>query len=284
MSSKQWCRWNSHLAPANRGSRRAPLTNDHGLPVSPALQPRDQKPAREQQPLDSLTPFRKAVAANPYANALATPIRQCNFTGARLPSHHLLPFTTIFRRDGKDKLVPHLAPADETKQTSRAYVVNSSEMLTRLGQKRNWQRLLGHELKFGLKNRSDYQWPSQIDQMILAQLRSTVVRKLAWVLGKPKSNLVLPFKSASECPPSATILHLREGTSSDSSSNANTEYHLMYLLDSELDGLLKGTSYADKDTLLLAHSYMTVSAHVALARLALFLSGTDTPSSISKTR
>jgi hypothetical protein len=284
MSSKQWCRWSSHLAPANHRSRRALLTNNHGLPVSPALQPRDQKPAREQQSLESLTPFRKAVAANPYANALATPIRQCNFTGARLPSHHLLPFTTVFKRDENNKPIPHLAPADESRQASRAYVVNSSDLLTRLGQKRNWQRLLGHELRFGLKNRSDYRWPSQINQTILTNLRSTVVRKLAWVLGKPNSNLVLPFDSTKECPPSAAILHLLENTSSDSSPRPNTEYHLTSLLGSELEGLLKGTSYADKDALLLTHSYMTVSAHVALARLALFLSGVETQSGTSKTR
>jgi hypothetical protein len=284
MSSRQWCRWSYHLAPANHWSRRALLTNDHGLPVSPALQPRNQKSAREQQPLESLAPFRKAVAANPYANALATPIRQCSFTGARLPSHHLLPFTTVFKRDENNKLIPHLAPADESRQASRAYVVNSSELLTRLGQKKNWQRLLGHELKFGLKNRSDYKWPSQIDQTILSQLRSTVVRKLAWVLRKPKSNLVTLFESTKECPPSATILHLRGHTSSISSPESNTEYHLTSLLGSELEGLLKGTSYADKDALLLTHSYMTVSAHVALARLALFLSGAETQASTSKTR
>jgi hypothetical protein len=284
MSSKQWCRWSSHLAPANHRSRRALLANNHGLPVSPALQPRNQNPAREQQSLESLTPFRKAVAANPYANALATPIRQCNFTGARLPSHHLLPFTTIFKRDEKDKLIPHLALADESRPASRAYVVNSSDLLTRLGQKRNWQRLLGHELKFGLKNRSDYQWPGQINQTILSNLRSTVIRKLAWVLGKPNTNLVTLFEFTQECPPSATILHLREDSSSNSSPESNTEYHLTSLLGSELEGLLKGTSYVDKDALLLAHSYMTVSAHVALARLALFLSGAETHPGTSKTR
>ena len=284
MSSKQLRRWNSHLAPANYRDRCTILTNNHGLPVSPALQPRNQKPARAQQPLESLTPFRKAVAANPYANALATPIRQCNFTGARLPSHHLLPFTTIFQRNENDKLVPHLAPVDESRQTSRSYTVNSRALLTRLGQKKNWQRLLGHDLKFGLKNRNDYQWPSQVDQIVLSRLRSNVVRKLAWVLGKPKSNLVKPFNSTERCFSSETVLHLREGTSSGSLSNFVTEYHLTHLLGSELDGLLKGTSFTETDAVLLTQSYMTVSAHTALARLALFLSGAENPPKPSKVR
>lgn len=273
MSSKQWCRCNSHLAPVNYRAKGTLLTNNHGLPISPALQPRNQQPAREQQSLDSLTLFRRAVAANPYANALATPVRQCNFTNARLPSHHLLSFTTIFHRNENDKLVPHLTPVDESRQTSRAYAVNSRELLTRLGQKRNWQRLLGHDLKFGLKNRNDYQWSSQVDQIILSQLRSNVVRKLAWVLGKPKSNLVVSFDSIKEYPSSATILRLREGTSSGSLSTSVTEYNLTHLLGPELNGLLKGTSFAGTDAVLLTNSYMTVSAHIALARLTLFLSG-----------
>jgi len=284
MSSKQWCRWNSHLAPANRRGRGTLLKNHHGLPVSPTLQPRNQKPAREQQSLESLTPFRKAVAANPYANALATPVRQCNYTGARLPSHHLLPFATIFQRNENDKLVPHLAPVDESRKTSRAYAVNSRELLIRLGQKKNWHRLLGQDLKFGLKNRNDYQWPSQVDQIILSRLRSNVVRKLAWVLGKPKSDLVKPFGLTDECSLSETILHLREGTSSGSSSDSVTEYHVAHLLGSELEGLLKGTAFAETDAILLTQSYMTVSAHIALARLALFLSGAENHPKPSKGR
>lgn len=222
------------------------------------------------------------MAANSYANALATPIRQCNFTGARLPSHHLLPFTTIFKRNERDKLVPHLTPVDESRQTSRSYTLNSRALLARLGQKKNWQRLLGHDLKFGLKNRNDYQWPSQVDQIILSRLRSNVVRKLAWVLGNPKSNLATPFDSTKEYPSSATILHLRAGTSSRPSPDPIAEYHLTHLLGSELDGLLRGTFFAETDAVLLTNSYMTVSAHIALARLALFLSGAEDHPKISK--
>ncbi|KAG9547627.1 hypothetical protein KCU71_g16081, partial [Aureobasidium melanogenum] len=285
MSSRQWCRWNSHLAPANTRGRRTPLTNNHGLPVSPALQPAKQRPAREQQPLESLTPFRKAVAANPYANALATPVRQCNYTAARLPSHHLLPFATVFRRHENDKLVPCLAPVDKSRQTSRAYILNSRQLLKSLDQKKNWQRLLGHDLKFGLKNRNDYQWPSQMDDIILSQLRSSVVRILTWLLSKPNAKLVIPFQSIEECPSSACILHLRKESQPQSLSDPSiSQYHLSDLLGHEVLGeLIKNTSFAEKDALILAQSYMTVSAHVAIARLSTFLSSSDTPSKGSKT-
>ncbi|CAD0098504.1 unnamed protein product [Aureobasidium mustum] len=285
MSIKQWCRWNSHLAPANTRGRRTPLTNNHGLPISPALQPPKQRPVREQQPLESLTPFRKAVAANPYANALATPVRQCNFTAARLPSHHLLPFATIFRRHENDKLVPYLAPVDKSQQTSRAYVLNSRQLLNRLGQKKNWQRLLGHDLKFGLKNRNDYQWPSQMDDIVLSRLRSSVVRKLTWLLRKPNARLVTPFEPNTECSSSACILHLREASQPCSSLDPSvSQYQLLDLLDHEiLAELIKDTSFADKDALILAQSYMTLSAHVAVARLSAFLSSSDTHSKGPKT-
>lgn len=285
MSSRRWCRWNSHLAPANTGGRRAPLTNNHGLPVSPALQRTKQRPAREQQPLKSLTPFRKAVAANPYANALATPVRQCNFTAARLPSHYLLPFATVFRRHGNNKLVPHLAPVDKSEQTSRAYALNSRQLLTRLGQKKNWQRLLGHDLKFGLKNRNDYQWSSQMDEIILSRLRSSVVRKLTWLLSKPNAKLIIPFESNTECSSSACILYLREDSQPHSLSDPRVpQYHLLDLLGHEvLAELMKNTSFAGKGALIVAQSYMTVSAHVAIARLSTFLSSSDTPSEGPKT-
>ncbi|KAG9945183.1 hypothetical protein KCU85_g7426, partial [Aureobasidium melanogenum] len=277
MSSRQWCRWNSHLAPSNTRGRRIPLINNHGLPVSPALQPAKQRPAREQQPLESLTPFRKAVAANPYANALATSVRQCNYTAARLPSHHLLPFATSFRRHENDKLVPYLAPVDKSRQTSRAYILNSRQLLRSLGQKKNWQRLLGHDLKFGLKNRNDYQWPSHMDEVILSQLRSSVVRKLTWLLSKPNAKLVIPFESTTECPSSACILYLRKESQPQSLSDLGiSQYHLPDLLGQEvLDGLVKNTSFAEKNALVLAQSYMTVSAHVAIAKLSAFLSSSD---------
>ncbi|KAK6003682.1 hypothetical protein QM012_009453 [Aureobasidium pullulans] len=280
MSGRKWCRWNSHLAPANSRGRRTPLTNHHGLPVSPALQPSKQRPAREQQPLESLTPFRKAVAANPYANALATPVRQCNFTAARLPSHHLLPFATIFRRHDNDKLVPYLAPVDKSRQTFRAYVLNSRQLLSHLGQKKNWQRLLGHDLKFGLKNRNDYRWPSQMDEIILSRLRSSVVQKMAWLLSKPNAKFIMPFEFSTECPSSACVLHLRKESQPLSLSDPTiSQYQLLDLLGQEtLAELIKDTSFVEKDALILAQSYMTVSAHVAIARLSTFLSSSDTTS------
>ncbi|KEQ92960.1 hypothetical protein AUEXF2481DRAFT_367434 [Aureobasidium subglaciale EXF-2481] len=276
MSSKQWIRSSSHLSPANVRGPRTPPTNNHGLPVSPALQSSEKLPARELQPLDSFTSFRKTVAANSHANALATPVRQCNFTAARLPSHYLLPFTTVFRREKDDRLVPYLAPVEEPRQASRSYILNSRQLLDRLGQKKTWQRLLGHDLKFGLKNRNDYRWPADADHIILSQLRSSLIRKLSWVLNKP--NLVVSMYSDKDYPSSASILHLRTDSKARSRSNAGvTEYQLSVLLGEEaLTNLLKSTRYVESDALVLAQSYMTMSAHAALARLSMFMSPSGT--------
>ncbi|USW59539.1 hypothetical protein Slin15195_G128580 [Septoria linicola] len=64
--------------------------NKHKLPK---LQQQDQT-QRSPKKLDQsdLTPFQKELAMNPYARALATPIRLCALSRARLPSHFLLPF------------------------------------------------------------------------------------------------------------------------------------------------------------------------------------------------
>ncbi|CAC9887597.1 hypothetical protein D6C77_04001 [Aureobasidium pullulans] len=285
MSTKTWRRWHSHLTPANNRGRKTQITNNHGLPVSPILEPLKEKPAREHQPLESLTSFRKEVAANAFANALATPVRQCNFTGARLPSHYLLPFTTKFLRHEDDKLVPYLAPFENSsRQATRAYAFNSRQLINRLGQKKTWQRLLGHELRFGLTSRSDYKWPKQIDEIILSQLRRSVVRKLAWVFKKPKANLVIPLQSNTEYPPSACILYLRAKGLSSSSNPSITGYELSGLLGLELlETLIRDTSLADNDALVLTQSYMTMSAHIALARLSTFLSSSDANSNSAKT-
>jgi hypothetical protein len=275
MSNKQWCTWSSYRA--STGPHR--LANNHGLPVSPALQPSQPKVVRERQSLDSLTPFRKTVAANPYANALATPVRQCNFTAARLPSHYLLAFCTVFRHGAfPDKAVPYLVPAESSTQTSHSYMFNSSQLLKRLGVKHSWQRLLGHNLKYGLKSRNDYRWPSQINHDILHGLRKVAVAKLAWIFNHQKSALIMPLDFTKECPASACILHLREHDhSSCRSDQSTTEYHLHNLLGAELVAqLVKDTSLADHDALILAQSYMTLSAHTALARLSTFMFSMDT--------
>ncbi|KAK5734310.1 hypothetical protein LTR17_008974 [Elasticomyces elasticus] len=58
------------------------------------------------------TKMQTELELNPYAQALASPIRQCALTSARLPSHFLQPFTT--------HLVP--PPAEPSKPQSRSAV------------------------------------------------------------------------------------------------------------------------------------------------------------------
>lgn len=230
---------------------------------------------RQQQPLDSLTPFRKAVATNAFANALATPVRQCAFTAARLPHHYLLPFTTRFRSLENGKLVPYLGPADNSVQTSRAYLFNSRKLLDRLHIKRSWQRLLGHSMKFGIKDRNDYHWSDQTNHIILSQLRHTVVRTLKWIFTKPNASLLLPCDTAAKQPSSTTVLYLREDSRSGPlPSSTVTTYHLSELLgDQMLRQLVEDTAFDKNDAVLLQQSYMTLSAHTALARLSTFLDG-----------
>ncbi|KAF1988378.1 hypothetical protein K402DRAFT_392124 [Aulographum hederae CBS 113979] len=69
------------------------------LPLPPLMDPEKiARKTRHKQPKATpkeaeLTPFQKKLAANPYAHALATPIRLCNITGAHLPTAFLQDFS-----------------------------------------------------------------------------------------------------------------------------------------------------------------------------------------------
>ncbi|KAK4891439.1 hypothetical protein LTR27_009934 [Elasticomyces elasticus] len=70
---------------------------------------KEKKPYRLYGPK---TKMQTELELNPYAQALASPIRQCALTSARLPNHFLQPFTT--------RLVP--PPTEPSKSQSRSAV------------------------------------------------------------------------------------------------------------------------------------------------------------------
>ncbi|MCJ1478464.1 hypothetical protein MMC13_007144 [Lambiella insularis] len=79
-------RISSHLSPLEQ------------LPLSPLMHPQLLKARRrytEAKPLPSkeLTEFQSLLEKNPYAQKLATPVRTCILTGARLPLALLVPFS-----------------------------------------------------------------------------------------------------------------------------------------------------------------------------------------------
>ncbi|KAK5685961.1 hypothetical protein LTS10_002074 [Elasticomyces elasticus] len=79
---------------------------------------KEKKPYRLYGPK---TKMQAELELNPHAQALASPIRQCALTSARLPSHFLQPFTT--------RLVP--PPVEPSKSQSRSAVAEITPDLER---------------------------------------------------------------------------------------------------------------------------------------------------------
>jgi len=134
------------------------------------------------------------------AQALATPVRQCALTFARLPSHFLLPLVTqITTKSPKDdatpsnqtqaRLIPNdlIAPGDAALQApARSYILNQQRLLTRhfnLGHKwsvavtermRRW-----YALKKGKRNvnvAKEWEWDFSTVDKFLAKYRQDVMQ------------------------------------------------------------------------------------------------------------
>ncbi|KAL8944742.1 MAG: hypothetical protein Q9211_000458 [Gyalolechia sp. 1 TL-2023] len=85
------------------------------LPTSPLMDPslqraRNRYRVRKPEPSGEPSDFQKKLSKNPYAQALATPVRSCAVTNVRLPSYFLLGFgLTPHPRTGKPWEMPTFA-------------------------------------------------------------------------------------------------------------------------------------------------------------------------------
>ncbi|KAL2074228.1 hypothetical protein VTL71DRAFT_8006 [Oculimacula yallundae] len=89
------------------GPRSDDPSNDHGLPfkrrplpLSPLMDPAFLESKRKHRapklpPTKTPTPFQQQLAKNPFARALATPVRRCAVSGTKLPSYFLQGFRVM---------------------------------------------------------------------------------------------------------------------------------------------------------------------------------------------
>ncbi|KAI9838529.1 MAG: hypothetical protein M1819_004837 [Sarea resinae] len=109
---------NSHngetaAAPSSQGEMQRKPRSRRPLPLPPFLDPeRIEAKQRHRRPKDGSekprTPFQDRLANNPYAQALATPVRFCPVTQVRLPKYFLIPFTVKpHPSTGAHWLLPH---------------------------------------------------------------------------------------------------------------------------------------------------------------------------------
>ncbi|KAF1352182.1 hypothetical protein BDV97DRAFT_397224 [Delphinella strobiligena] len=233
------------------------------------------------QNVADLTDFQKRLAANPYAQALATPVRSCSFTEARLPQHFLLPLKTEFHRQegSKDttKLLPTLTL--QTEKTSRGLktsVINSRALLNRLGKKKAFHRLINRDMhdRFKVKDKRNWSWPEGIDSLVLQHLRQSVFAKLKWAFDTPTARLVTSLEKLGEgsADASCTLLLRRDECSTAVDGDLLPAFDLNILLGEDLVTLLvQGTSFADCRAVALADSHPTTAMRVRLLKLQAFM-------------
>ncbi|MCJ1251199.1 hypothetical protein MMC30_008430 [Trapelia coarctata] len=78
--------------------RGSTLSDLEQLPLSPLMHPRllearSRFTKAKPLPSEELNEFQRLININPYAKALATPVRVCILTGVRLPNSFFIPFT-----------------------------------------------------------------------------------------------------------------------------------------------------------------------------------------------
>ncbi|KAI7538687.1 hypothetical protein KC331_g10200 [Hortaea werneckii] len=178
------------------------------LPLPPFLDPiaieakaRHTRPKTYQDEQEK-TEFQRELEANPFANALATPVRQCAFTQALLPSHFLIPMVAHItpppeeNESGKRQASTiHLSPdidldvPRELRSPSRSYVIADREVFKTLSSRNKWPLIASERMKkwAGLKLGRDWQalkvnkewtWDKKVDEVILEKLRGNVVMKM----------------------------------------------------------------------------------------------------------
>ncbi|GAB7361295.1 hypothetical protein MBLNU230_g1354t1 [Neophaeotheca triangularis] len=202
------------------------------LPLPPILDPkaiaRKSKGKEPKQNLaeDEVSEFQKELGSNAFAQALATPVRQCSITGARLPTHFLLPFRTVYTRPsdtgttpGRKQLQAKLLPmttasesADNKGPASRstAYVLNSKSLLQHLNTKHRWGGILSQRMKERhsvltgggekkmTKVKTEWQWDPATPELVLKGLREDVLDKLRALVAADafEEALVRPVKNS----------------------------------------------------------------------------------------
>ncbi|KAL8781549.1 MAG: hypothetical protein Q9203_000234 [Teloschistes exilis] len=103
------------VSASDRSESKEEVSWDLQLPLSPLMDPelqagRNRYKTRKPEPSSEPSEFQKKLQKNPYAQALATPVRSCALTGARLPSYFLLDFgLALHPRTGKPWQMPKLA-------------------------------------------------------------------------------------------------------------------------------------------------------------------------------
>ncbi|KAL8672944.1 MAG: hypothetical protein Q9168_002619 [Polycauliona sp. 1 TL-2023] len=203
------------------------------LPLSPLLDPdligaRNRHKVPKSEPSSEPSAFQKKLQKDPYAQALATPVRQCAVTGARLPNFFLLDFgLTPHPRTGKPWQMPRLvadtcaanpgvvltvgsadgnatAPSDpataptkpaktpaRTSAGSHIVAHRSAVKLVSTLKQRSYMQLLPQRWKLDARFKADQiVWRQDMDTFVLDLLRRKVAKLLKYLSSQPAAYIV----------------------------------------------------------------------------------------------
>jgi hypothetical protein len=217
------------LDTSSHGENESSETFSSRLPISPLMDPsfwaaRQKHRLPKQPPTKKPTPFQRQLANNPYAQALATPMRMCTMTRTGLPSYFLQDFELIAHPETGDPwYMPrsltskHSSPtpmhsvnesgtaqsADSTSTTGsftrhgpRAYVLSRAELLeatnARKGPFANPQERFPNkrELEWKVFRDQKIGWREDMDQFVLELMRRRVGEGLQYLQSLKKGYLV----------------------------------------------------------------------------------------------
>ncbi|KAK0269529.1 hypothetical protein LTR35_014825 [Friedmanniomyces endolithicus] len=185
---------------------RARQNGGRSLPLPPILDPvveeakeRHREP-RPHQLYGPRTKMQAEIDMNPFAQALATPVRQCQLTSARLPSHFLQPLAARIQSQAVNsepsstsssrllvRLVPEpkRAAPDDPGSVVRNYLLAHRSVFDLVTTRARWPVLLTERMKAwiarktGRKSNSisaqkDVQWDTDTGEQVLVSMRERV--------------------------------------------------------------------------------------------------------------
>ncbi|KAH7393913.1 hypothetical protein DE146DRAFT_616439 [Phaeosphaeria sp. MPI-PUGE-AT-0046c] len=159
------------------------------LPLPPVLDPatlegRSKWENTKAQPKPAnFTEFQKKLQANPFAHALASPVRQCRMTLITLPNALL---TTLHARPHPTTAEPWLLPVSLTtdkKQLGPPYhFIGRHTVTIHLSKKGLWQRQIYMRMveKHGSGNLKKAIWREDLPDLITDLMRKQLVKTLSW--------------------------------------------------------------------------------------------------------
>ncbi|KAF3047486.1 hypothetical protein E8E12_008595 [Didymella heteroderae] len=159
------------------------------LPLPPLLDPvvlaqRSQHEGKKEQPkFADFTPFQRKLWENPFAHALASPVRECRYTSTFQPSALL---TTLHIRPHPTTSDPWLLPVSLTTTSTQLGLpfrfLSRQLIAAQLGKKKAWEKSLYPRMFERLSGGEAARlvWREDMPSLVLDLMRARLVSALSW--------------------------------------------------------------------------------------------------------